>query len=245
MRMLLDDGKWNGEAVLPDDSLRTMWRPHTSLATTGSGQTTEDFRSYGLGWFLYVEHGQKLVEHDGGMPGFLSKVSLIPADRFGFVVLNNGNDGVLNEVIKRALLAARAGDDGIAQIERLTPVAERIRQRAAQEVAARTAQRREHTAPSRDLGDYVGRYVDEIYGPAEIARDGDTLRIALLPSKARLSGSMMHWHDDTFRVDFPDRFLPFALVRFEFDSTGRVDGFGIDCPIADFDFGALDFRRER
>jgi len=56
---------------------------------------------------------------------------------------------------------------------------------------------------------------------------------------------MSHWHQDVFRVDFPDRFLPFALVRFELDSTGKVAGFAIDCPIEDFDFSALDFRRPR
>jgi hypothetical protein len=28
-------------------------------------------------------------------------------------------------------------------------------------------------------------------------------------------------------------------------TTGKVAGFRIDCPIADFDFGALDFRAAR
>jgi hypothetical protein len=68
------------------------------------GAGTGDLNSYGLGWFLSLERGQKVVEHDGGMPGFLSKVSLMPAEKFGFVVLNNSNDGVLNEAVKRALL---------------------------------------------------------------------------------------------------------------------------------------------
>ena len=47
-------------------------------AVQGAG--TGDFRSYGLGWFLSLERGQKVVEHDGGMPGFLSKVSLMLVD---------------------------------------------------------------------------------------------------------------------------------------------------------------------
>ncbi len=65
----------------------------------------------------------------------------------------------------------------------------------------------------------------------------------LLPSKRRLFGTLQHWHNDTFRVDWPDKFLPFGLVRFDLDHEGKVAAFRIDCPIADFDFGALDFRR--
>ncbi|MFT7534823.1 MAG: hypothetical protein ACI85K_000773, partial [Hyphomicrobiaceae bacterium] len=64
-------------------------------------------------------------------------------------------------------------------------------------------------------------------------------------AKRRIFGTMKHWHDDTFRVDFPDTFLPFALVSFKLDSQSNIAAFKIDCPIADFDFGALDFQRKR
>jgi CubicO group peptidase (beta-lactamase class C family) len=244
IRMLLDVGRVDGKNLLSAEALRQMWRPHTITGAAGAGAGTADFASYGLGWFLSLERGQKVVEHDGGMPGFLSKLSLMPIERFGFVVLNNANDGVLNEAVKRAFYAARAGGDPIAQIDRLARVGQRIRQRDEHERKAREGQRREGTKPSRALADYAGGYVDEVYGTADVTLAGDALSIALVPSRARLSGSLSHWHDDTFRVDFPDRFLPFALVRFELDHTGTVTGFCIDCPIADFDFAALAFRRQ-
>jgi CubicO group peptidase (beta-lactamase class C family) len=242
MRMLLAGGTWNGNRILAEASLRELWRPQVMLAA-GSGPGTGDFRSYGLGWFLSLERGQKLVEHDGGMPGFLSKVSLLPAERFGFVVLNNANDGVLNEAVKRALLLGRAGGDGMAELQRLATLAERIKQRERKATEDREAARRPGTSPSLALSAYTGRFEDAIYGPAEVTLVDDHLHVALLPSKRRLSGALQHWHHDTFRVDWPDRFLPFGLVRFELDHLGAVAGFRIDCPIADFDFGALDFRR--
>ena len=107
---------------------------------------------------------------------------------------------------------------------------------------AQQAQQKPNTHPSLALDAYVGRYEDAVYGPAEIRREGNGLAIVLLPSQRRLFGALAHWHLDTFRVDWPDAFLPFGLVRFELDHTGKVAGFRIDCPIADFDFGALDFR---
>ena len=243
MRMLLGGGALGDAKVLDKAAFAQMWRPHTILGGGPGGADTRDFRCYGLGWFVSIERGKKLVEHDGGMPGFLSKVSLLPADKFGFVVLNNANDGIVNEAIKASLLAAHAGEDGKAQIERWSTIAERVHKRDAEEKAAREAKRVADTKPSLAMKDYVGRYEDAIYGPAEVTLDGDTLRVVLLPSKKRLFGAMAHWHHDTFRVDFPDRFLPFALFRFELGTDGKVTGFRIDCPIADFDFGALDFRR--
>jgi hypothetical protein len=196
-----------------------------------------------MGWFLSLERGQKLVEHDGGMPGFLSKVSLMPSEQFGFVVLNNNNDGILNEAVKRALLTARSGGDGEQQIDRIAQIAERIHSRERSEVQRRESGRQTGTEPSLDLSAYAGAYEDAVYGRAEVRLEEAGLTLELVPSRRRLHGTLSHWHHDTFRTDFPDRFLPFALVRFDIDHRGVVVGFHIDCPIADFDFTALDFRR--
>lgn len=242
MRMWCAGGKHDGKVLLADASLRELWKPHVSVGG-GTGASPADFRSYGLGWSLQLERGQKLVEHDGGMPGFLSKVSLMPAEGFAFAVLNNANDGVLNEAIKRALLAARAGRDGLAEVQRLHKVKQRIDGQEAAAVKAREAQRKPGTTPRLSLDRYAGHYLDAIYGPAEVTLRDGALQLVLVPSKRRLSGTLAHWHDDTFRVDFPDKFLPFALVRFDFDHAGAVRGFRIDCPIADFDFAQLDFQR--
>ena len=243
MRALLDGGELEGAKVLDKALIAELWRPRVTLGGGRSGEDLRDFRSYGLGWFLSIERGKKLVEHDGGMPGFLSKVSLLPADRFGFVILNNSNDGVLNEALKAALLAAHAGEDGNAQIERFAAIRDRIQARDKAQVQGRESARVPDTQPRLDLVAYTGLYADAVYGPASVElRDGQ-LEVTLLPSKSRLFGPLAHWHHDTFRVDFPDRFLPFALLRFDFDFEGKVAGFRIDCPIADFDFGALDFRR--
>ncbi len=243
VRLLLAGGKLDGKTLLSEASLREMWRPHVTM-DGGSGAANADFRSYGMGWFLSFERGKKVVEHDGGMPGFLSKVSLLPAERFGFILLNNGNDGVVNEALKRALYTARAGGDPIGVLDRIATVAKRLKERDRDAVTRREAARRPDTKPSRALADYAGAFEDDVYGPAEITLTNDTLHLVLVPGKRRLFGDLHHWHDDTFRCDFPDKFLPFALVRFELDTEGKVTGFRIDCPIADFDFGALDFRRK-
>src|SRR5262249_20310340 len=130
-----------------------------------------------------------------------------------------------------------------AALDRLAKINERVKARAAATVQKREAARIAGTSPSLPLAAYAGRYEDAVYGPAEVRLDGDQLQIVLLPSKRRLFGALSPSRQALFRVAFPDRLLPFALVRFTLDVDGKVKAFAIDCPIADFDFGALDFRR--
>ncbi|MBK8975227.1 MAG: serine hydrolase [Planctomycetes bacterium] len=244
LRMLLADGQWEGAQLLSPDSLHEMWRPYTPLGRGGrTPAAMEDFSSYGLGWFLYAIDGKKVVEHDGGMPGYISKVTLVPADRFGFVILNNGMDGVVNVALRRALLAERSGQDGMAILDRLGEIAARRRLAAVEELAQRESRRRTGTTHSRPLPDYAGRYTDHLLGDATLELRDGALQLTVERSPDTLCGTLSHWHDDTFRVDFPDRFLPFALLRFDLGFDGSVAGFRIDCPIDDFDFSALDFRR--
>ncbi|MGK0204514.1 MAG: CubicO group peptidase (beta-lactamase class C family) [Planctomycetota bacterium] len=245
MRALMAGGVWKGEEIVSQASLIEMWRPHTHTATGGTSSRTDDFKSYGLGWFLSIDRGNKIVEHDGGMPGFLSKVSMMPGKRFGFVLLNNGNDGIVNEALKRALYAEYAGEDGMKILKRIATIKKRIDADTKKAIAKREGQRREGTSLSHEIKDYVGDYEDDIYGDAKVTlTEGGELSLVLVPAKRRIFGTMKHWHDDTFRVDFPDKFLPFALVSFKLDSQSNIVSFKIDCPIADFDFGALDFRRQ-
>jgi CubicO group peptidase (beta-lactamase class C family) len=243
VRMLLAGGRFGDRELLAEEVLAAAWRPHTSMASGRTAAAIEDFNAYGLGWFVSVQDGKKLVEHDGGMPGFLSKVTLVPADGFGMVVLNNTDDGVLNLALRRAVLAERAGGDGAALLTRFAEFGRTRREAAAAEQARREAARVGGTSPTLALDAYAGRYEDAILGPAEIVLDEGVLRLRVLPSARALQGALRHWHHDVFRVDFPDRFLPFALLRFTLDVDGAVEGFRIDCPIDDFDFAALDFRR--
>jgi CubicO group peptidase (beta-lactamase class C family) len=244
VRMLLDEGRHEGREVLPLAVIHECLKPHTWMGGGRTPASLEDFASYGLGWFLSLQDGKKLVEHDGGMPGFISKVTLLPADRFGLVILNNGMDGVVNLALRRAILAQRKGEDGMALIDRFAGLAAARKAQAETARQQREAARQTGTTPSLPLEQFTGRYADAALGAAEIGFDGEQLTLAVLPSMPTLSGRLSHWHRDVFRVDFPDRFLPFALIRFSLDVDGKVEGFRIDCPIEDFDFAALEFHRE-
>ena len=245
IRMLVAGGRFEDRQVLDEDVLQACWRPCVSLAGGRVPAAIEDFSSYGLGWFLSVHEGEKLVEHDGGMPGFLSKVTLLPAEGFGLAILNNGADGLLNLALRRAILAQREGHDGHVILDELAATAARRRAAATAATERRIAARQMGTSPSLPLTGFAGRFEDRLLGPAVMRCDDAGLQLVIEASPATLHGTLSHWHHDVFRVDFADPLLPFALVRFSLDTQGAVDGFRIDCPIDDFDFASLDFRVQR
>jgi hypothetical protein len=55
------------------------------LVPTGSGT------SYGYGFVVYNVNGREHVRHDGGQSGFVSWVEMIPAARFGVVLVFSGD----------------------------------------------------------------------------------------------------------------------------------------------------------
>ena len=76
------------------------------------------------------------------------------------------------------------------------------------------------TSPSVDLAAYAGRYLDPLYGEAEVRQQGDKLVIQY----GRRSGELEHWEYDTFRFDWQTRWRGGGSISFEIGSGGRVVG---------------------
>ena len=60
-------------------------------------------------WFLKDENGRKVVTHDGGANGFLSKTVLIPQENFGFVILTNSDNQYFFEALGEVLTKDATG----------------------------------------------------------------------------------------------------------------------------------------
>lgn len=82
-----------------------------------------------------------------------------------------------------------------------------------------------------------------MYGPAKVKIKGKQLHITLLPAAQTFTGPLKHWHHNTFKVDFKDDFLPFALINFHLNAYGQVKNFTINLPNPDFHFHNLNFQK--
>ena len=214
------------------------------MARPVSGWTKDHGRNFygaGLGWFISDYYGEKVIEHNGGMPGYISKVALVPGKNSGFVILNNGEDSYVNNSIYYVLLDYLTRDSIANWVDEFKALKEKSDLRRDEQKKKRLESRIKDTQPSKKLNDYSGTYRDKMYGDAVIEKKVDQLFLTLLPAKKVFNGELEHWHYNTFKVEFKDPFLTYGLVTFYLDVNGKVNRFTIDLPVADFHFDNLDF----
>ncbi len=82
----LNDGVLDGHRILSEKSVALM---------THEGQIKDsvedslDYRRQGIGWQIYGKSGRWVLTHDGGGPGFSTKIQLYPDEHLGFVLFTN------------------------------------------------------------------------------------------------------------------------------------------------------------
>lgn len=222
MRFLLGDGRAGDKRLLSEASLGELFTPQTTIRPEDfyptSRLTRPHFTTYGLGWFQQDYAGRRLDFHTGSIDGMVAICGLVRDERLGVFVLANLDHAELRHALMLRVLdlfGAGSGRDWSTELRAL--YAER-RKKADAEQAELEARRRAGTQPRRELDAYAGSYADPLFGRLEVsARDGE-LRLRL---SAELTGRLVHWHYDTFRVAWDMEWLDPAFVRFELDSLGE------------------------
>ena len=243
MIMLLNGGSWNGQQILDASIIEKLFSAQISLGVSPLlKQNGTHFRAYGLGWRLFDYSGKKIVEHDGGMPGYISKVTLVPEEKLGVVMLTNDMNS-LTLPLRLKILDEFLNDSQKDWAKEFLELEKNRKEITEKQKSDRLAKRVKNTSPSLELAKYTGIYHDLMYGDARIEIVNKELNLTLLPAKDLFVSNMEHWHFDTFRIQFKDEFLPEGFVTFFFNSDAEITGFKIDLPNPDFHFYNLDFKK--
>lgn len=251
--MHLNGGKYGPDlksTMVSAENHREMWRPHTLVSFNGkpTGSSRTHFSSYGLGWFISDLNGYVVYSHTGGMPGFLSKTTLIPELNLGVVVLTNTEPGgYAFQSISAAIVDSYTG----ARIDRLQQMADLIKAREAEGDSVTTAvwdivKRAKPT--NLNLQSFVGTYHDNWFGDVTVTMKDGNLWFKSIRSP-KLTGRMYFYKGNTFAVkwDYQDMNCD-AFATFSLDEEGRASGIrmkGISPNIDfSFDFHDLNFTRK-
>jgi hypothetical protein len=205
-----------------------------------------NFAGYALGLGVNDYRGHKMLLHTGGLPGYVSRVMMVPDANLGIAVLTNQESGAAFDSIAYQIADSYLGapaTDWVAAYEKLV-----ARQAAeiAKAVSTTTAARDTASKPSRPLTAYAGTYRDAWYGDIEIATRADGLTIHFTKTPA-LTGKLEHWQQDTFVARWDDRELRAdAFITFALDPDGRVASALMRAvsPETDFSFDFQDLRLE-
>jgi CubicO group peptidase (beta-lactamase class C family) len=223
IRLQLGGGVYQGRRLLSDSVMKEMHTPQTVVRMS---ETTErlfpetHFQAYGLGWRLQDYRGRKVVRHGGSLDGMRTHVGLVPEEELGVVVITNLNNSWVPQVVLYNIFDAFLGHREKDWNEAMYQVHLQSELEEEEERAEEEAARVRRTRPSLPLDAYVGRYIDVLYGEAEVTLEGGELRLRVGPS---FEGSLEHWHFDVFRAHWDDRQLGRTWVEFHLDRQGKVE----------------------
>lgn len=241
--LMLNKGSHGDQAVFSEDQYYKLTAPHTLLSAGRAEKIGgRHFYAYGLGWFLHDYQGRKIIQHGGGLPGFHSKVVLVPEDNLGFIIIANQLSGLVEALYEKILehYLSETQTDWAAKYRQSERAREEATDLREQET---TAARKTGSSPSLKLKAYGGTYEDVLYGKARVDFTNQSLQLTLLPSKKLFTAELKHWEDDVFRFTFNDPFLPDGYIHFKLNESKEVTAFTIDLKNPDFHFYKLDFKK--
>ncbi len=201
-----------------------------------------NFNGYALGFNVFDYRGRKIVTHTGGLPGYVSRLLMVPDLELGIAVLTNQESGEAFNSIAFHVADHYLGAPVTDWVGAYLNVRARNEASDRDAEARATAARDRQSKPSLLLERYAGAYEDAWYGPIEIEhRNGKlVIRFGRTPS---LVGDLEHWQHDTFVVRWRDRELRAdAYVTFSLEPDGRIERAKMAAvsPATDFSFDFQD-----
>jgi CubicO group peptidase (beta-lactamase class C family) len=247
MIVQMDSGRLSsGARLFTPASARELWSivtpiPVRSRARPGLEHLRPNISGYALGFGVADYRGHLRLQHSGGLPGYLSLVTMFPSERLGVAVLTNQESGdAFNAITLRAIDHYL----GAAEIDYTTAFAaqrDTARMQLAQQATRARTTRDSTSKPSLPLSKYAGKYEDVWYGDVTITNEGTGL-VMRFGHTPQLVGEMVHWQHDTFLVRWRDRELRAdAYATFALNPDGSIDQLKMAPASDDVDF-SFDFQ---
>jgi CubicO group peptidase (beta-lactamase class C family) len=227
-------------------STRELWSIVTPIRVSGTARRgfehlRPNLSGYALGIGVSDYRGHLRLQHSGGLPGYLSLVTMIPDQRLGVAVLTNQESGDAFNAITLAAIDAYLAAPKLDYLAFYSARRDTARMNLAKSAQRAAAARDSTSGPSLPLEKYAGRYVDAWYGDVSIAREGAGL-VMRFSHTPQLVGDMVHWQHDSFLVRWRDRELRAdAYATFALNPDGSIERLKMAPASDDVDF-SFDFQ---
>jgi CubicO group peptidase (beta-lactamase class C family) len=223
LRFQLDSGRVHGKRLVSARNFHETHIPRLAMPLDPVYRALNPathLRSYAIGWTVQDYHGHEMLSHPGDISGMASTVGILPEERLGVVILSNLEDQELREslmywIFDRYLGAPEKDWSAVTLAEhRRADSADAANERLLEATRVRG------THPSHPLAEYVGTYVDSLYGNSQVRLENGHLVFQLTPT---MVGDLEHWQKDIFRVTWRDHRNGKEFVRFDLDpETAKV-----------------------
>lgn len=217
----IDSGAYHGKQLLSKQNVAAMQTPQMLVGSPELWWDDLGWATYGMALSASSYRGHKLVQHGGGIDGFISQMSWMPKERFGVMVLTNmsGNNPVPN-IVTRNVFDRLLELDPIDWVARTKKQEEEAKARQEKQRQERAAERKPGTSPTHALSAYAGTYEHPAYGRLVVQAAGDALEVSYEAFRVQLK----HFHYDVFEIDDPGNVVPLSgRIGFLMDKKGDVD----------------------
>ena len=224
LRFLLRGGRVGDSALVRLETFAEPFRPQTIIPTSSfyptARHTKPHFTAYGMGWFLQDYHGAFVAFHTGSIDGYVAIVGLLPDHDVGVVVFANRDHAELRHAIMWTVFDAYLGTGDRDWSVEFKALYDSLDAEQATRRATRDAGRVANTSPSVPRSAFAGSYADSAHGTVTIRAENGALRFVQTPF---LSGTLEHWHYDTFVIRWDNAWITPEFVMFELGLDGAVD----------------------
>ena len=228
MLVLLNEGRLaDGSRLFSERTARELTTMVTPIRISAPppelAALRPNFQGYALGLNVHDYRGKKVITHTGGLPGYLSKVTLLPELNLGISVLTNQESGEAFSSLTWHIVDHYMGAPDTDWVDAYLKVRARRDARTAEALKKAAGAKDEESRPSLSLEKYAGIYTDAWYGDINIVKKDGKLVLNFTKTPV-LIGDLEHWQHDTFIVRWRERELRAdAYITFALNPDGTID----------------------
>jgi CubicO group peptidase (beta-lactamase class C family) len=229
LRLQLNRGSVDGNQIVSPSIIGETHTPHTPMKLRPMQKKlfpSRHFSAYGLGWMLSDTYGKLNVHHTGDVYGMLSNTLLVPEENLGIAVFTNKLPNAAYIVLTHYLNQRLTGSTPQDWIQIYIDLEKEMKEKEEQAKNKKADSRKNETKPSLPLEKYVGDYDSLILGEAGISLSESGLHIQLQANET-FSGTLEHWHYDTFLCKWDNPVFGESIIPFITDGQGQVVEFRV------------------
>ena len=230
LQFLQDSTKLNGIRLLKAETFAELFKPQALVPPNDFYPTVKltkpHWTTYGLGWFQHDYRGKMVQFHTGSLDGLVAITGMIPKERIAVYVFGNLDHTEIRHAIMYKTFDLWSFHDNTNDWSNdFFNLYKGLSDKANKKEDEQLGKRVLNTHPSLGLEAYTGKYVNKIYGNAEVTLVNDLLTVK---QPNNFNFPLQHWNYDTFMGSSVNWWWGKSIIQFSLDSEGKIAGFSID-----------------
>lgn len=226
LQFLLDGGRVGDKRLVSEESFRELCAPQAIISIEDeyyptARLTKPHWITYGLGWFQQDYRGHFVAMHTGSMDGRTAILGLIPDQRLGVYVFGNVDHAEFRHALMWKVFDLYTGAPARDWSAEFLNLYGELKAKKKAEETEREAKHVADTKSSLAREAYAGTYTHPAWGDIVISLENNAL-IVRFGTGAENTGTLLHWHYDTFRTRLGDGRYGWTYLQFSLGTDGHV-----------------------